>query len=186
MRLERVATVPLSYAGEGRIRMETSTTLFGNKVVAQITGSPRWSVEQTITLADPTIKVADVNLPDFAATALLGRSSNRSPEGPAAGTGSDVGRSGSRRATHRCGCRRRAVAGLRSAQVGVQTHLLQPYGPRHCRSPASCRPSPTRRRRETQRRPRQQRSSKNPAKAVRSNVSMEAFRSLEPCPRCCA
>jgi hypothetical protein len=70
--LERVATVPLSYAGEGRIRMETSTTLFGAKVVAQITGSPRLERgEQTITLADPTIKVADVDLPDFAATALL-------------------------------------------------------------------------------------------------------------------
>ena len=27
--------------------------------------------EQTVTLADPTIKVADVDLPDFAATALL-------------------------------------------------------------------------------------------------------------------
>jgi hypothetical protein len=70
--LERVATVPLSYAGEGRIRMETSTTLFGAKVVAQITGSPRLERgEQTVTLADPTIKVADVDLPDFAATALL-------------------------------------------------------------------------------------------------------------------
>jgi hypothetical protein len=70
--LERGATVPLSYAGDGRIRMETTTTLFGAKVVAQITGSPRLERgDQTITLADPTIKVADVNLPDFAATALL-------------------------------------------------------------------------------------------------------------------
>jgi hypothetical protein len=70
--LKRVANVPLSYAGEGRIRMETTTTLFGAKVVARITGSPRLERgEQTITLADPTIKVADVNLPDFAATALL-------------------------------------------------------------------------------------------------------------------
>src|SRR5215211_772414 len=39
--LERAATVPLSYAGEGRIRMETTTTLLGAKVVAQITGLPR-------------------------------------------------------------------------------------------------------------------------------------------------
>jgi hypothetical protein len=71
--LERAATVPLSYAGEGRIRMETTTTLLGAKVVAQITGTPRLDRgEQTITLADPTIKVADVDLPDFAATALLG------------------------------------------------------------------------------------------------------------------
>jgi hypothetical protein len=70
--LERGTTVPLSYAGDGRIRMETTTTLFGAKVVAQITGSPRLERgDQTITLADPTIKVADVNLPDFAATALL-------------------------------------------------------------------------------------------------------------------
>lgn len=70
--LERVATVPLTYAGDGRIRMETTTTVLGAKVVAQITGSPRLEPgEQTITLADPTIKVADVDLPDFAATALL-------------------------------------------------------------------------------------------------------------------
>jgi LmeA-like phospholipid-binding len=70
--LGRVATVPLSYAGEGRIRMETTTTLFGTEVVAQITGSPRLEpAKQTVMLADPTIKVADVNLPDFAATALL-------------------------------------------------------------------------------------------------------------------
>jgi hypothetical protein len=71
--LERAATVPLSYAGEGRIRMKTTTTLLGAKVVAQITGLPRLERgEQSITLADPTIKVADVDLPDFAATALLG------------------------------------------------------------------------------------------------------------------
>src|SRR5215212_3722675 len=71
--LGRAATVPLSYAGEGRIRMETTTTLFGAKVVAQITGSPRLERgDQTITLADPTIKVAGVDLPDFTATALLG------------------------------------------------------------------------------------------------------------------
>jgi len=70
--LERVATVPVSYAGDGRIRVETTATLFGAKVVAQITGSPRLERgEQAITLADPTIKVAGVDLPDFTATALL-------------------------------------------------------------------------------------------------------------------
>lgn len=70
--LERVATVPLSYAGDGRIRVEATTTLFGAKVVAQITGSPRLERgEQAITLADPTIMVAGVDLPDFTATALL-------------------------------------------------------------------------------------------------------------------
>ena len=52
--------------------METTATLFGAKVVAQITGSPRLERgEQAMTLADPTIKVAGVNLPDFTATALL-------------------------------------------------------------------------------------------------------------------
>ena len=70
--LERVATVPVSYAGDGRIRVETTATLFGAKVVAQITGSPRLERgDQAITLADPTIKVAGVDLPDFTATALL-------------------------------------------------------------------------------------------------------------------
>jgi hypothetical protein len=70
--LERVAMVPVSYAGDGRIRVETTATLFGAKVVAQITGSPRLERgQQAITLADPTIKVAGVDLPDFTATALL-------------------------------------------------------------------------------------------------------------------
>jgi hypothetical protein len=70
--LERVATVPVSYAGDGRIRVETTATLFGANVVAQITGSPRLERgEQAITLGDPTIKVAGVDLPDFTATALL-------------------------------------------------------------------------------------------------------------------
>jgi hypothetical protein len=70
--VERVATVPLSYAGEGRIRLETTATLFGAEVDAQITGSPRLErADQAITLADPMIKVAGVNLPDFTAAALL-------------------------------------------------------------------------------------------------------------------
>jgi hypothetical protein len=61
----------VSYVGDGRIRIETTTTLFGARVVAQITGVPRLDRSQAITLGDPTITVAGVELPDFTAEAML-------------------------------------------------------------------------------------------------------------------
>jgi hypothetical protein len=70
--LQRVANMPLSYAGEGRIRTESTTTIFGRSVVAQITGVPKLDAEkQEISLSDPKITVAGVNLPEFSAEALL-------------------------------------------------------------------------------------------------------------------
>lgn len=70
--LEKVAKLPLSYAGDGRIQTQTSTKVFGADVVAHITGVPRLErSEQTLTFADPTITVGGVNLPDFTAKALL-------------------------------------------------------------------------------------------------------------------
>jgi LmeA-like phospholipid-binding len=70
--LQGPANLPLSYEGDGRIRTETTTIVFGQKVVAQITGLPRLDAEkQEITLSDPKITVAGVNLPDFTAQALL-------------------------------------------------------------------------------------------------------------------
>jgi LmeA-like phospholipid-binding len=69
--LQEASGIPVSYAGDGRIRIETTTTLFGARVVAQITGVPRLDRSQAITLGDPTITVASVELPDFTAEAML-------------------------------------------------------------------------------------------------------------------
>jgi hypothetical protein len=69
--LQEASSIPVSYAGDGRIRIETTTTLFGARVVAQVTGVPRLDRSQAITLGDPTITVAGVELPDFTAEAML-------------------------------------------------------------------------------------------------------------------
>jgi hypothetical protein len=69
--LHEASNIQVSYAGDGRIRIETTTTLFGARVVAQITGVPRLDRSQAITLGDPTITVAGVELPDFTAQAML-------------------------------------------------------------------------------------------------------------------
>jgi LmeA-like phospholipid-binding len=70
--LERLAKAPLSYIGNGRVRVEATATIVGRKVTAQITGVPKLDAEdQTISLGDPDISVAGVNLPGFTAAALL-------------------------------------------------------------------------------------------------------------------
>jgi hypothetical protein len=70
--LQGLAQVPLTYVGNGRVQIVTTATVFGREVKAQITGGLRLDVEdQTITLADPDITVAGVNLPGFTADALL-------------------------------------------------------------------------------------------------------------------
>ena len=70
--LQELAEAPLTYVGNGRVRIDSTATVVGRKVVAQIIGSPQLDVEdQTITLADPDITVAGVNLPGFTADALL-------------------------------------------------------------------------------------------------------------------
>jgi len=70
--LGSLSSLPLSYAGDGRLRAETTTSFFGTDVAATITGTPRLDVgAQAITLADPTIKVGTVDLPAAAADALL-------------------------------------------------------------------------------------------------------------------
>ncbi len=70
--LQRLAGVPLTYVGNGRVQIDTAATVLGREVRAKITGTPRLDVEdQTITLADPDITVAGVDLPGFTARALL-------------------------------------------------------------------------------------------------------------------
>ena len=70
--LQALAGVPLSYVGSGRVEVVTTTTFLGREVTASITGKPRLNVaDQTVTLSDPKITVAGVDLPAFTATALL-------------------------------------------------------------------------------------------------------------------
>jgi hypothetical protein len=70
--LEAVAGAPLTYVGNGRLQIMPTTSIVGREVKAEITGRPELDVEaQTITLADPEINIAGVDLPGFTADALL-------------------------------------------------------------------------------------------------------------------
>ncbi len=70
--LEAVAGVPLTYVGNGRLQIVQTGTVVGREVKAEITGRPELDAEaQTITLTDPEISVAGVDLPGFTADALL-------------------------------------------------------------------------------------------------------------------
>ncbi len=63
---------PLRYLGDGRVEIVSTTTIVGREVRATITGTPLLDVEaQTITLGEPTVSVAGVELPKFTAQALL-------------------------------------------------------------------------------------------------------------------
>jgi LmeA-like phospholipid-binding len=71
-KLSSLAGTPLAYGGEGRVEIVVNTTVVGREVQAVISGLPRLNAkEQTMTLSDAKIAVAGVNLPDFAAQALL-------------------------------------------------------------------------------------------------------------------
>ncbi len=70
--LPSVAGAPLRYVGSGRVQVEPTTTVIGREVKATITGVPQLDAQaQTITLTDPKISVAGVDLPGFTADALL-------------------------------------------------------------------------------------------------------------------
>ena len=70
--LTTLTKVPLTSAGGGRVQLERRTSLFGTDVVARVTGTPLLDVEaQTVTLADPEMRVGDVQLPAATAEALL-------------------------------------------------------------------------------------------------------------------
>jgi LmeA-like phospholipid-binding len=70
--LEKLAGMPLTYLGNGRVQVTEATRVFDQPVKAVITGAPRLDVSaQTITLVNPTITIAGINLPDFTAQALL-------------------------------------------------------------------------------------------------------------------
>jgi hypothetical protein len=70
--LRALAGVPLTYVGSGRVEVVTTTTFLGREVTARVTGKPRLNVaNQTVTLSNPKINVAGVDLPAFTAAALL-------------------------------------------------------------------------------------------------------------------
>ncbi|HEY5820363.1 MAG TPA: DUF2993 domain-containing protein [Propionibacteriaceae bacterium] len=70
--LQALAGVPLTYAGGGRFEIDSTTTVLGYPVKARITGGLELNVaDQTVTLSEPKVEVADVTLPDIAAKALL-------------------------------------------------------------------------------------------------------------------
>jgi CheY-like chemotaxis protein len=70
--LERLARVPITYVNDGRVEIQVTAQVLGVDVNAKITGKPRLEPgEQAMTLADPSIVVADVSLPNLTAQALL-------------------------------------------------------------------------------------------------------------------
>ena len=70
--LSDVAGSPLTAAGGGRVQLERSTSLLGTGVTATVTGTPQLDVgAQTLTLADPQIRVGSVEIPAVTADALL-------------------------------------------------------------------------------------------------------------------
>lgn len=63
----------LGYAAEGRVKVTTQTQLGGVPVTADIVGEPVVNAaDQTLTLGDPELTVAGVDVPDTTAKALLG------------------------------------------------------------------------------------------------------------------
>ena len=70
--LQSLAAIPLAYVGGGRFQIDTATSVLGYPVKAKVTGGLDLNVaDQTITLRDPEVEVADVQLPDIAAQALI-------------------------------------------------------------------------------------------------------------------
>lgn len=70
--LQSLAAVPLAYVGGGRFQIESSTSVLGYPVKAQVTGGLALNVDdQTVTLTDPKVQIADVTLPEIAAEALI-------------------------------------------------------------------------------------------------------------------
>lgn len=70
--LATAAGVPLTYVGDGRFRLESTQSLYGIAVKATVTGRLALDEsDQTVSLADPTVEVAGVTLPDLVADQLI-------------------------------------------------------------------------------------------------------------------
>ncbi len=67
-----LSSQPIQYAPDGRVSVAVQTTLINVPVTATITGRPLVNVaDQTLTLADPQVNVAGVDLPSSTSEALL-------------------------------------------------------------------------------------------------------------------
>jgi len=70
--LAAAAGAPLSYVGNGRVEVKNRSSLVGVPIDATVTGTPQLDVAaQSVTLADPELRVAGVHVPDAASGALL-------------------------------------------------------------------------------------------------------------------
>jgi hypothetical protein len=70
--LGSVAGVPLTYAGNGRVQVKSSTALAGLPFKATVTGTPQLDARaQSITLGNPEVSVAGLDLPGPSADAVV-------------------------------------------------------------------------------------------------------------------
>lgn len=78
--LPEVGGRPLTYAGDGRVAVELDASSLPVPVGAQVTGRPQLDeAQQTVTLAEPTITVAGVELPESVAGPIVDRVTNPVP-----------------------------------------------------------------------------------------------------------
>lgn len=69
---EKVTGQPLRYASENRVEVSQPTELMGVPMTARVVGRPVVNVaDQTLTLGDPELTVAGVDVPDTTSKALL-------------------------------------------------------------------------------------------------------------------
>jgi hypothetical protein len=70
--LGSVAGAPLTYTGNGRVQVRSSTSLAGLTIEATVTGTPQLDAgSQSITLGDPDVRVAGLDLPGATGDALV-------------------------------------------------------------------------------------------------------------------
>lgn len=70
--LQSLAAIPLTYVGGGRFLVKSSNSVLGYPVGTEVTGGLALNVDdQTVTLTDPEIRIADVTLPEVASKALI-------------------------------------------------------------------------------------------------------------------
>lgn len=72
--VQQLTKQPLTFASGGRVEARVPTTVAGIQVTADVVGKPVLDVgDQTLTLADPQMSVAGVEVPSATAQALLGQ-----------------------------------------------------------------------------------------------------------------
>lgn len=70
--IKDLTNYPVTFAEDGKVKVEISSDLLGRQLVASVTGRPSLDVQkQTLTLADPQLSVAGLELPQSAVDSLL-------------------------------------------------------------------------------------------------------------------